>query len=68
MIQWMDQQNRRESSRNHSTWTEKKRDREWERKNVFNEDSLREHWDNIKDTDSHRIEVPEGEERRKGAS
>ena len=40
----------------------KKRDREWERKNVFNEDSLREHWDNIKDTDSHRIEVPEGED------
>ena len=44
----------------------KKRDREWERRNVFNEDSLRELWDNIKDTDSHSIGVPEGEERRKG--
>ena len=42
----------------------KKRDREWERKNVFNEDSLRELWDNIKDTDSHSIGVPEREERK----
>ena len=30
------------------------------------EDSLRDHWDNIKYTNIHIIEVPEGEERQKG--
>ena len=36
------------------------------REKVFNEDTLRELWDNIKDTDIHRLGVPEGKERRKG--
>ena len=31
-----------------------------------NEDSLRDLWDNIKRTNVHIIEVPEGEEREKG--
>ena len=31
-----------------------------------NEDSLRDHWDNIKHTNIHIIGVPEGEEREKG--
>ena len=32
-----------------------------------NEESLREIWDNIKYTNIHIIEVPEGEEREKGS-
>ena len=31
-----------------------------------NEESLREFWDNIKRSNIHIIEVPEGEEREKG--
>ena len=31
-----------------------------------NEDSLRDHWDNIKHMDIHIIGIPEGEEREKG--
>ena len=46
------------------TQSEQKKKRE--REKVFNEDTLRELWDNIKDTDIHSLGVPEGEERRKG--
>ena len=45
--------------------TQPEQKKKTERENVSNEDSLRELWDNIKDTDTHSIGVPEGEERRK---
>ena len=37
-----------------------------EKRMKINEDSLRDHWDNIKLTNIHITEAPEGEEREKG--
>ena len=36
------------------------------KRNKQNEESLRELWDNIKQTDIHIVGVPEGEEKEKG--
>ena len=44
------------------TAMEQKKDKRMKR----NEDSLRDLWNNIKHTNIHIIEVPEGEEREKG--
>ena len=58
----MDKWPGRQNGRNHCCKTEYRKENEKKK----NENSLRDHWDNMKCTNIHTAGVPEGEEREKG--